>query len=421
MSDAPFLESAADLLGEPDPGPTPFLVEGLIVDHSIAAEQGPPKVGKTWIALETATSVVTGLPAFGQFATLKGPAIIILEESGRAALHRRLDALARGRAIKPDQLRDLHFAANRRVRLDDPKWRERILADAGKIKPRLVIFDPLVRLKGAGTSENDQGEMAHVLDFLRDLRDALEAAVLFVHHTGHGGTHLRGTSDLEGYWESKLSLAANPDGTTEVTAEHREAEATEPFQFRQAWDQHGSVRLAIVEDGRTQQLREAITAHVREHPGEHADGIAKAVHKRAADVRAQLSELENAGTLYRQASEYPDKAGRPKRRATWFPTPQAKEQPSVGVPNHRTPNEQPTSESGSASQRPAFNKGGRGTPTDRTLRTRSQKAGHSTTSKQSQSSTERPSNDAPGRPRAARPGRRFSAVARPDAARAAAR
>ena len=366
MSDGPFLESAAALLAEPDPGPTPFLVEGLIVDCAIAAEQGAPKVGKTWAGLELAVSIVTGLPAFGRFATLKGPVVVILEESGRAALHRRLDALARGRAIKPNQLAGLHFAANRRVRLNDPKWRERILADASRLKPRLVILDPLVRLKGATTSENDQGEMAAVLDYLRDLRDALHAAVLFVHHTGHGGTHLRGTSDLEGYWESKLSLTAQADGATEVTAEHREAEATEPFQFRQAWDQHGSLRLKITEDGRTQQLRDTILQHVHEHPGDAADTIAKAVHKRASDVRAQLAELENAGTLYRTPSEFTDASGRAKTRAAWFTTPQATKPPPASVPNHGTANGQPTPVGGTASQRPAFNKGGRRTPTDRT-------------------------------------------------------
>jgi AAA domain len=365
VSDGPFLESAAALLAEPDPGPTPYVVEGLIVEKAIAAVQGPPKVGKTWTVLEIATSIATGLPAFGQFATLHGPVVIILEESGRAALHRRLDALTRGRAINPSKLADLHFAANRRVRLNDPAWRERIRVDAGKLKPRLVIFDPLVRLKGASVSENDQGEMAAVLDYPRDLRDELETAVLFVHHTGHGGTHLRGTSDLEGYWESKLSLTGQADGTTEITAEHREAEATDPFQFRQAWDQHGSLRLKLTEDSRTQQLREAITTHVKKHPGDHAENIAKAIRKRAADVRAQLSELENAGTLYRSPSEYRDAAGRAKTRTAWFPGPQATEQLSVSAPNPRTLNGQPNPDREPASQRPAFNKGGRGTATDR--------------------------------------------------------
>jgi hypothetical protein len=259
MSDV-FLESAADLLAEPDPGPTPFVVDGLIVENCIAAIQGPPKASKTWTGLELAMSVVTGLPAFDTFAVLQGPAAVILEESGRAALHRRLDALARGRAIEPERLRELHFAANRRVRLNDPEWQKRILDDVAKVKPRIVIFDPLVRLKGATTKENDQDEMAPILDFMRLLRDEAETAVVFVAHTGHNGSHMRGTSDLEGYWESKLALRRLPDRTITVAAEHREAEVTEPFTFRQAWDQHGSLRLKLLAEPAQQEEHEPVAS-----------------------------------------------------------------------------------------------------------------------------------------------------------------
>lgn len=317
---AAFLESAADLLAEPDPGPTPFLVEQLLVEQAIAAVQGAPKVGKTWMSLELAVSIVTGLPAFGQFEVLQGPVVMILEESGRAALHRRLGALARGRAIKPDQLRDLHFAANRRVRLNDQGWRDRILSDTAKLKPRLISFDPLVRVKGAGTRENDQDEMGPILDFLRDLREATEASVAFIHHTGHDGHHLRGTSDLEGYWESKIALVKKPDRVAEVTAEHREAEASEPFDFRQAWDQYGSVRLALigVTAEKAQTLDEAVVGHLREHAGDHADGVAKGIGKRAADVRKRLAELADSGTIVGKPSRYTDAAGRARTRTGYF-------------------------------------------------------------------------------------------------------
>ncbi len=56
----PWMESAADLLAEDDPGPTPYLVEGLIVDRAVTAIQGPYKVGKTWIVLYLGIAIVTG-------------------------------------------------------------------------------------------------------------------------------------------------------------------------------------------------------------------------------------------------------------------------------------------------------------------------------------------------------------------------
>src|SRR3954452_22853160 len=98
-AEAPWFESAADLLAEPDPGATPFLVEELFVEGAIVACVGSPKNGKTWTLLDIAIAVASGEPALGRFAVpTPGPVLLILEESGRAALHRRLDMLVRGRA-----------------------------------------------------------------------------------------------------------------------------------------------------------------------------------------------------------------------------------------------------------------------------------------------------------------------------------
>jgi hypothetical protein len=320
-----WLESASNLLAEPDPGPTPFLVDGLLVDGAIAAIQGPPKAGKTWLILELAISTVTGEPAFGRYEIPSaGPVMLILEESGREALYRRLDALSRGRNIKPESLGEFYFAANARVRLNDPGWQKRLVDGAKQVKPRGIFLDPLVRLKGSGVDENSQREMAPVLDFMRDLRDATSAAVAFVHHTGYSGTHMRGSSDLEGYWESKVTLTRNQDGTCELTAEHREAEASEGIRYRRSWDEHSrSMRLVAIEDPGREQLRQRLLDHLQKHAGESTDDIAKAIRKRKADTRSELISLEQAGTAIKRRSEKPDRHGRPRPYDGWYPASQS--------------------------------------------------------------------------------------------------
>jgi RecA-family ATPase len=101
-----WLIDAADLLAEPDPGPTPWLVNGLIVDQALAAIVGKWKTTKSSGMLEMAVSIATGTPAFGQSPVPEaGPVIYVIEESGRRALWRRLDALCRGRAIDAHELR----------------------------------------------------------------------------------------------------------------------------------------------------------------------------------------------------------------------------------------------------------------------------------------------------------------------------
>lgn len=167
-----------------------------------------------------------------------GPVVFINEESGPAALWRRLDALCRGRAIDPEELRGrLHVAANARVRLDDSGWQNDLLELGRDLKPRLFVFDPLARMKGASRDESAQNEMAFVVDFWRRLRDETSAAVALVHHTGHNGEHMRGSSDLESVWETRLSWKRDGQSPlVTVTAEHREAEAGEAMQYRINWD-----------------------------------------------------------------------------------------------------------------------------------------------------------------------------------------
>ncbi len=191
---AGWLIDAAALLAEGDPGPTNMLVEDLITDQALTAAVGKWKTTKSYGMLDICISVATGLPAFGRFAIPEpGPVVFVNEESGRRALWRRLDALCRGRAIKPELLRGrLFLAPNAGVKLDDDGWQAR-LVDLGTVfRPRLIVFDPLARMKAPGRDESAQNEMASLIEFLRTLRDETGAGVLFVHHTGHQGDHMRG-------------------------------------------------------------------------------------------------------------------------------------------------------------------------------------------------------------------------------------
>ncbi len=292
MSSAAWYERASDLLAEPDPGPTPFLIEDVIVDKAIVGIVGSWKLGKTWVVGDLAIAVVTGEQALGRFGVPNpGPVLLILEESGRAALHRRLDMLVRGRALRPESLVDLHFAANRRVRLDDDVWKQRLL-DAASAHPwRLIVFDPLARVKGH-VDENVQREIGPVLDFLRDLREASGAAVGYVHHTGHEGTRQRGSSDLEAYWESKLTLAKK-DGRRTLHAEHREAEAVGPFTLSFGFDPTTrTLRLRAYRD----ELEERVREYLDEHPDASANDVDEAIEGNRKKILDLVRQQRGGGS-----------------------------------------------------------------------------------------------------------------------------
>ena len=320
---ATWLLDAADLLAEPDPGPTPWLLEGIVVDEAITAVVGRWKTTKSWAMLEAAVSIATGTPAFGAVAVPEpGPVVYVIEESGRRALWRRLDALCRGRAIRPDELRGrLLLAPNERVKLDDPAWQATLLETGLGVRPRAFIFDPLARMKAADREENEQTGMAPVIEFLRVLRDETNAAAMFVHHTGHQGEHMRGSSDLESAWESRLTFKRDGDsGLVTVTAAHREEEDSETLVYR--LDFHRETRTMRLRPS-VPPLAERIIDHLRDHGPMGATELAKAIETRRSDVDRTLLTLEASGTTHRAPSGKRDAMGRLIPAKVWHLSNQA--------------------------------------------------------------------------------------------------
>jgi hypothetical protein len=319
----PWLVDAADLLAEPDPGPTQWLVDGLIVDPAICAVVGSWKTTKSWAMLEVAVSIATGKPAFASHAIpIPGPVIFVIEESGRKALWRRLDALCRGRAIKPEDLRGkLHLAMNERVKLDDTEWQERLVDMGHKIKPRAYFFDPLARMKAPGRNESDQTEMAPLLDFLTILRDETEATPAYVHHTGHQGNHMRGTSDLETHWESKLSFTRDgDDGIVKVVADHRDEEGGVTVNYKLVVDGNTrTIRLRPTLLPLQERILEYLIANGPSTTKEVRDGV----DTREQDVARELENLKQAGSTLRGYSHRTDSRGAPTTAKLWEVSKQA--------------------------------------------------------------------------------------------------
>src|SRR5439155_20113293 len=143
-------------------------------------------------------------------------------------------------------------------------WQGKLLDVGVRRSPRLFVFDPLARMKTPLRDENAQKEMAAVIEFMRLLRDQTGAAVAFVHHTGHNGGHMRGSSDLESVWETRLGFERQ-EGVVKITPEHREAETSGTISYRLDWDeQTRTIRLAEMRD---HTLAETLLDEIRNEPG----------------------------------------------------------------------------------------------------------------------------------------------------------
>lgn len=311
---------ASDLLREPDPGPTPWLIDRLIVDRSLCACVGSWKTLKTFAMLEVALSVVTGLPAFDGYELQvpePGPVVLVLEESGRKALHRRLKRMVAGRDIDPDSLDDLRCIPNQRVKLDNDDDVLAIIEFCREVKPRLVVLDPLARMKAPGRNENEQASYAVVIEHIRVIREQADAAVVFVQHQGHSGTYMRGTSDLESVWESRLGFDRKNAGPITIKPEHREAEEQGAIVASLvADDDAGTIRFVSTEE-KPEDVVEMVVDWLDRYYEGTAENIAKGLTRKREIIDRALRTASEAGTVCHTPSDRLNSAGRRVNYKTW--------------------------------------------------------------------------------------------------------
>ena len=304
--------------------PVQWLIESLLPTGGLLAVQGAYKSGKTELLLELAVAIATGEPCFDLLPVgTQGPVLLALEESMEVDTSRRADQLVRGRNLNrdDDRLDLVRASSNSGIKLTDPEWMKRITEQAQTMGAVLVIFDPLVRVKGADANENQQAEMAPALQALVDLRRATGATVGFTHHVGHGETHrMRGSSDFEAWWSTKIVVESKGKTDAEkmrnprtITALHREAPPFAGVDVRRVWDHHtdsakfvpvgGVVSEAIREqEDIDHRSRQAIIAAVTAHPGNSKNGIVEhdLVPGNAQKIRGLVDQLVNEGLIDRR-------------------------------------------------------------------------------------------------------------------------
>jgi len=225
----PFVR-AADLVAST--AERPWLVESLWARAAVGIVGGAPKCCKSWLALDLALSVVSGTPCLGTFAVpTPGGALIYMAEDATATVRQRLDGLCRHRDLDLGAL-PLDVITATSLRLDLGRDQQRLAATVRRVRPRLLVLDPFVRLQRI--DENDARQVSAVLAYLRDLERQYDLAVVLVHHArknhpggGQDGQSLRGSGDLHAWGDSNLYLRRHHDHLM-LTVEHRASPALAP-------------------------------------------------------------------------------------------------------------------------------------------------------------------------------------------------
>lgn len=218
---------------ENEPAQKPWLIEQLWTHGAVGIVGGPPKLLKTWLALEMAVSVASRSPCLGTFPVhASGPVLLFAAEDSQSEVRSRLESLAHHHGFSLEQI-DLQVITVDTLRLDLTQDQEKLAATVILYKPVLLVLDPLVRLHSL--DENQSGPMAALLGYFRALQRKTGTAIAIVHHTrknisssAGAGYTLRGSGDLYAWVDSFVCVQRRRDRVT-LLAEHRSAPGFGPL------------------------------------------------------------------------------------------------------------------------------------------------------------------------------------------------
>lgn len=211
-----------------------WLIAGLWGEQAVGIVGGEPKCCKSFLALDIAVSVASGTPCLRRFGVPRsGRVLLYAAEDALHIVRRRLDGICEAAGVDLAKL-DILVITAPTVRLDMDADRRNLAETVERLKPRLLILDPFVRLHRI--DENASGEVAPILAYLRELQRRHGVAVLLVHHAKKGagnaraGQALRGSSEFHAWGDSNLYLRRDGDGDQlSLSVEHRAAPPLGPL------------------------------------------------------------------------------------------------------------------------------------------------------------------------------------------------
>jgi hypothetical protein len=302
---------AADL-DEPDPARR-WLIEPLWIHGGVGTIGGLPKSCKSWMGLDMAVSVASGTPCLDSFPVQDpGGVLLYMAEDAASLVKARLLGLCHHRSLALNTL-PIDVITAPTVRLDLLSDQHRLAETVRRLVPRLLLLDPFVRLHQV--NENQAGEVAAILGYLRALQRAYHLSVTVTHHarkngSATGGLSLRGSGDFFAWVDTALSLRRRQHSLL-LSVEHRAAATPDSLTLELLGteeDKHLSIVRAEepAAPPATADL-DVMILDALEHAGR--DGLARASLRAAVRVRNErvgeaLTRLVAAGHVARRGESW---------------------------------------------------------------------------------------------------------------------
>jgi hypothetical protein len=209
--------------------PIAWLADSVIPREGLCAIYGAPGSGKSFVAIDLAFAVTTGVAWLGR-SVLVGGALYIAAE-GLGGLGQRVRAWKESRDYSGREV-GVGFVTHG-VNLLEPGAAERIATASGSPFVRtpchLIVIDTLAQSMVG--DENDTGDMSKLIATATQVRNLTGATVLLVHHTRKDSDLERGSSALRGGVDTLILCEESDDGRQLVCQKQKDAETFHPIPF----------------------------------------------------------------------------------------------------------------------------------------------------------------------------------------------
>lgn len=173
-----------------------WLVPGEIPERGLIVLYGPSGIGKSFVALDYAMNLA------------QSSSVVYVAAEGESGYLMRTAAWCNHHKVNDESLK-LNFYMNI-VSLLDKTERAMFTDTLRPVKPKLIIVDTLALCMLPG-DENSTRDMGLFIKASKELRNALDCAVILVHHTNKEGRAERGNSALRAASDTMIRVSGEDD------------------------------------------------------------------------------------------------------------------------------------------------------------------------------------------------------------------
>jgi hypothetical protein len=223
--------SGTELLALNIPKPS-WIINNVIPSCGLVAISGKPGSYKSFFALWLAMRAAAGEPQFDdtqepffcEQRTVHSPTLFIEEENTTILTRDRYYGLRQVPGAH------LYFRIDQGFKMQDEEWRKALLADVEAKGIKLIVADPFSSVMGL-EDENNNAEVAVVMDLIRKEFIAKGITFVFIHHPAKGdgeGKGLRGAGDILGKCDVQLHLEKDEEDPCQITVSYEKMRLLRP-------------------------------------------------------------------------------------------------------------------------------------------------------------------------------------------------